>query len=140
MNTPCHFALRKPILLPWIFVIGIAVPTTSLGQTSDGAERLQAFIKTDFYASLLNHTLDGLPPTVFQRCPTLMSNGSRMTVLKPVSFAASGYPNAGVWKQSFPVSGCGNDTILNIYFSAGADEKINTLFAAPGDSIADMRL
>lgn len=46
----------------------------------------------------------------------------------------------GLWRQSFPVSGCGNDTSLNFFFSAGADEKINTVVAIPGETIADLTL
>ena len=53
-------------------------------------------------------------------------------ILKPISFGKDGFPNSGEWKQSFPVSGCGNDTILNFYFSANADEKINTIIGLPG--------
>src|SRR5262245_2799582 len=77
------------------------------------ANQLQAFIRSDFYAGLVNRALASIPKTVFQRCPTLVSNGSNVTVIKPVRFAQSGFPNEGIWKQSFPISGCGNDTILN---------------------------
>jgi hypothetical protein len=59
---------------------------------------------------------------------------------KACSFAISGYPNAGVWKQTFPISGCGNDTILNIYFLAKADEKIDSITALPGTTAADLNL
>jgi hypothetical protein len=51
-----------------------------------------------------------------------------------------GFPNSGLWKQTFPVSGCGNDTILNFYFSAGSDEKINTIVGMPGTTRADTLL
>ncbi len=95
---------------------------------------------SEFYKGLLVGIFAKAPPEVFTRCPTLVSNGSRVVIVKPVSFADSGYPNAGVWKQSFPVSGCGNDTIINIYFEAKADEKIDSLGAAPGTTITDLKL
>ena len=108
-------------------------------QTAD-ENRMRAFMKSNFYSGLINQALVNLPQSVFQRCPTLVSNGSRTTVLKPISFATDGFPNAGSWKQSFPVSGCGNDTILNFYFSATSDEKINTIVGVPGTTHADLTL
>jgi hypothetical protein len=58
-------------------------------------------------------------------------------VLKQPTFAADGYPTSGAWKQSFPVSGCGNDTSINFYFFAQPNEKITSLIGAPGDTHAD---
>jgi hypothetical protein len=58
----------------------------------------------------------------------------------PLSFGADGYPNAGSWRQAFPISGCGNDTVLNLFFFAGADEKINTVIGVPGTSHANLTL
>lgn len=102
--------------------------------------KLQAFTRTNFYTGLINRALAPIPASVFKKCPTLVSKGSTVTVLRPASFGADGFPNAGVWKQSFPVSGCGNDTILNLYFSATADEKINTIIGVPGETRADLTL
>lgn len=61
-------------------------------------------------------------------------------MIRPVAFGGDGFPNAGLWKQAFPVSGCGNDTILNFYFAAGANEKINTIVGIPGSTAADLVL
>jgi hypothetical protein len=125
------------LLLAWSAMITSA--TGLLAQTSD-SDRLQTFTRSEFYKSLVNRALAAIPQTIFQRCPTLVSNGSRVVVIKPVSFGSDGFPNAGMWKQSFPVSGCGNDTILNLYFFAGADEKINTTIGVPGATHADLAL
>jgi hypothetical protein len=38
------------------------------------------------------------------------------------------------------VSGCGNDTVWTLFFSAGPDEKINTLIGVPGTTRADLTL
>jgi hypothetical protein len=100
----------------------------------------RAFTASRFYSSLIDHALAGMPPDVFQKCPALVSAGSRVTVVRPVTFASDGFPNGGVWKQQFQVSGCGNDTTLNFYFQAPRDEKINTLIAAPGSTHADVVL
>ena len=48
-----------------------------------------------------------------------------------------GAPNAGLWRHSFPVSGCGNDTTLNLFFTAAADERITTIFGIPGTTRTD---
>jgi hypothetical protein len=102
------------------------------------AAKFQAFVATsDMHKGLIAHALAELPTTIFQRCPSLVSKGSRVTVLKPISFGPSGVPNAGVWKESFPVAGCGNDTTLNFFFSASAEEKIWTTIGLPGATIAD---
>jgi hypothetical protein len=110
----------------------------SPGQASDGS--LQTLTRSQSYQELINRTLGEFPPTVFQRCPSLESSGSTVTVIKPVSFAKSGNPNGGSWRQDFPVSGCGNDTVLHIYFTATADEKITTNVGLPGSTHADLTL
>jgi hypothetical protein len=94
-------------------LITTAHPNFSVAQTPNEPQ-LQAFTKTDFYKGLLNKILAKAPDAVFSRCPTL-------------------------WKQTFPISGCGNDTILNIYFVAKADEKIDTVAALPGTTAADLK-
>jgi hypothetical protein len=110
----------------------------SPGQEPDGS--LQTLTRPQSYQELINRTLGVLPPTVFQRCPSLVSSGSTVTVIKAVSFGKSGHPNAGSWKQDFPVSGCGNDTVLHIYFTATADEKIDAIVGLPGSTHADLTL
>jgi len=60
--------------------------------------------------------------------------------MKPVSFAKGDSSNVGSWKQAFPVSGCGNDTVLHIYFTATADKKINAIVGLPGSTHADLTL
>jgi hypothetical protein len=110
----------------------------SPGQAPDAS--LQSLIRTQSYQELVNNALGRLPSAVFQRCPSLVSSGSTVTVLEPVSFAKSGNPNAGSWKQAFPVSGCGNDTVLHIYFTATPDEKISTAVGLPGSTHADLTL
>jgi hypothetical protein len=92
------------------------------------------------YQAYIARLFSSLPSDVFQRCPTLVSNGSTVTVLKPPTFAADGYPTSGAWKQSFRVTGCGNDTSINFYFFGHPDEKITSLIAAPGDTHADPTL
>jgi hypothetical protein len=126
------------ILVIVLFAIA-AQPTESRAQTTDTSQ-IQAFTRSEFYKGLLSRAFASLPETVFKRCPTLVSNSSQITLLKSVTFGADGFPNAGQWKQVFPVSGCGNDTVLNFYFSAGADEKINTTIGNPGTTHADLTL
>jgi len=102
--------------------------------------QLLAFSHTPFYAGLINRGLAVVPQAVFHKCPTLRSVGSQLIELSPVIFAPDGYPNSGEWKQRFPVTGCGNDTILNFYFTATPLEKINTAVGIPGETRADIVL
>lgn len=129
--------IQRTIILAWL--IAASHPGISTAQPISEPQ-LQTFTKSEFYKGLLNKILAKFPEAVFARCPTLVSKGSQVTVVQPVSFAASGYPNAGVWKQTFPISGCGNDTILNIYFLAKADEKIDSIASLPGTTAADLKL
>jgi hypothetical protein len=132
--------LRIPgLVLTAVLALMVMRPNASDAQAIDSTQ-LQAFTKSDFYQGLLKRIFAGIPETIFKRCPTLVSKGSQVIVAKPVAFAASGYPNAGSWKQSFPVSGCGNDTILNLYFFAKADEKIDSVFGLSGTTAADLTL
>jgi hypothetical protein len=121
------------------FLASIIQPIESRAQAIVG-NQMQAFIGSDIYKGLLTRALVGLPQAVYPRCPTLVSGAAKVTVLKPISFAGDGSPNAGFWKQTIPVKGCGNDTVLNFYFSAGADEKINTVIGIPGATLADLTL
>jgi hypothetical protein len=95
---------------------------------------------SSYYAGLIHTSLAALPPDEFRQCPSLVSNGSRVTVLRPVAFNPNGFPNAGLWRQSFPVSGCGNDTTVNFYFLAEAGQKISVLIGLPGSTIASLLL
>jgi hypothetical protein len=94
-------------------------------------------MKTPFYSDLIGKTFSSLPETVFKRCPTFVSAGSRFIIHKKVTFAASGFPNSGEWLQQYPASGCGNDTLWNLFLTARADEKIDVAVGFPGTTIAD---
>jgi len=99
--------------------------------------QVQSFMKSDFYGHLLDDALASLPETVFRKCPTLVSEGAGVTVLTPISFAAAALPIAGSWKQTYPIAGCGNNTVLNFYFSVGAGGRIDTVIGVPGATRAD---
>ena len=119
-------------------IVGIAQQgDTSAPQPS---EQLQALVRSPGYQGNVARLFAALPSDVFQRCATLVSDGSQVTVLTPVSFAADGYPVSGMWKQSFPVRGCGNDTTINLFFKGQPDEKITSIVAVPGDTHADPTL
>lgn len=117
-------------------IVAVSAPIAAPA-AADDAGRMQAFTRSDFYLDLAERAIAALPPEVFRKCPGLVSNGSKVTILKPVAFGAGGRPNAGSWLQSYPVSGCGNDTTLNFWFSATADENIHTLIGVPGSTHAD---
>lgn len=101
---------------------------------------LQTLVSTPQYQANIARLFSQLPPEVFQRCATLVSKGSQVTVVISPTFAKDGYPVSGLWKQSFPVSGCGNDTTINFFFRGDASEKISSIVAMPGDTHADLLL
>jgi hypothetical protein len=69
-------------------------PIKSFGQ-DDVATKLQEMTRGTFYSSLVNNALARIPPSLFQRCPALVSNGSNVTIRTPISFGVDGYPNGG---------------------------------------------
>lgn len=101
---------------------------------------LEALVKTAGYQNNVARLFSLLPPDVFQRCPTLVSNGSTVTVIQPADFAPDGYPISGLWKQSFPVSGCGNDTTINLFFQGQPNEKVGSVVGIPGATHAGLAL
>jgi hypothetical protein len=120
-------------------LLGIIQSVPSQAQSGE-ADRFKQFIAGDLNKGLVLRALSKMPPSVYQKCPTLKSENSEVAILRPVSMDQNGVPSAGAWRESFPVSGCGNDTILNLYFFVGDDRKINTVIAEPGASHADIRL
>jgi hypothetical protein len=59
-----------------------------------------------------------------------------VTIEQPVAFGGNGQPNAGQWRQSFPVTGCGDPVTLSIFFRAEPDGKILSFIGVPGSTIA----
>lgn len=108
--------------------------------TQQPAPQLQALVQSPGYQRNIARMFATLPPDVFQRCAALVSAGSTVTMLTPVAFAADGYPVSGLWRQSFPVSGCGNDTTINFFFRGQPDEKIASIIGVPGETRADLTL
>ena len=103
-------------------------------------ELFQAYLNSKFRAALIARLTSRLPEEVFRSCPSLVSANAKVTVVKSVAFAPDGIPNRGAWWERLPVAGCGNDTVLNFYFFAGADGKINTTTGLPGTTHADFGL
>jgi len=107
---------------------------------ADAEGALRDFMGSSYYAALVQQALAALPPAEFRRCPTLVSNTSRVTILQPVAFRPNGFPASGLWRESFPVSGCGNDTIVNLFFLAEAGQRISVLIGMPGSTVASLIL
>jgi len=125
------------LLFALVAVFGQSLPRPA---RADEGGALRAFMGSSYYAGLIHNALASLPPDEFRQCPSLVSNGSQVTILRPVGFYPNGFPGSGIWRQSFPVSGCGNDTTVNFYFLAQAGQKITVLIGIPGSTIASMLL
>ena len=114
--------------------------TASADAPDYGKKQLQAFIGSDVHKGLLDRALLQVSPAVFQRCNNLVSAGSSVTIIEPINFDANNIPVSGVWRESFPVKGCGNDTTLKFYFGGTTAAKINTVIGMPGATKADPTL
>jgi hypothetical protein len=100
----------------------------------------QKYLASEFHNLLINKALAALPSEVFKKCPALQSPETNISPVQPITFGADGTPNAGAWWEHFPVTGCGNDTIINLNFSIGTDGKIKTTIALPGSTHANLIL
>jgi hypothetical protein len=98
---------------------------------------LEKLTQSKTYQANIYRLFNSLPADVFTRCPALVSKDSQVTVIRPPRFAPDGMPVSGAWKQSFPISGCGQETTINLYFTASADKKIESMVGIPGDTHAD---
>lgn len=101
---------------------------------------LQGLVQTPQYQANIARLFASLPSDVFQRCPSLVSKGSSVDIIRPATFSTDGKPSSGAWRQNFPVSGCGNDTTIHIYVMAQPDGKFASVIAVPGDTHADLVL
>jgi len=103
--------------------------------------KMHAYLFSDSHKNLVSTVVATIPPSVFKTCPSLVSNGSSVHPLKPITFGEDGVPNSGAWKEVVPVQGCGNDTVLNLYFSVANDGvKINGVAGSPGSTHTDLVL
>ena len=122
-------------LVGLVILFGQAWSYRAAADEDEGAA-LRAFMGSSYYAGLIHTALGALPPDEFRQCPRLVSHGSKVTILRPIAFNPHGFPGSGFWRQSFPVSGCGNDTIVNFYFLADPAQTISVLIGIPGSTIA----
>lgn len=98
------------------------------------------FTMSRYYNDLVTRGLVRLPSAVLTLCPKLVQGTAKLLVLEPVTMAANGFPISGFWKQTLPVSGCGNDTTLNLFFRADKNQVVETLVGVPGETHADLAL
>ena len=121
------------------FCTAIFLSSIAFAQTAD-PNRFQQFLASDFHKGLVMRALSLIPKDVFQTCPTLKSSGPAVAVTRPVTFGQDGRMTSGAWWERLPVSGCNNDTVLNIFFAVSSDSKINTTTGHPGTTHADLVL
>jgi len=128
--------VREAVAIFSLFISAL-MGSSCCAEAQEAEAKFKKYIFSDYHQGLVGKALASLPPLVFRRCPTLVSKQSQTTIIKPISIGPNGLPNGGTWKQTFPISGCGNDTILNFFFFATADEKIRTIVGIPGTTHAD---
>ena len=97
-------------------------------------------MKTAAYAQLVNRGLATLPDSVFKRCPTLVSGGSKVTVLKPASFGSDGSPSLRILGATISCERMRERHDLDFLSSAGADGKINIVVGVPEATHANLIL
>jgi hypothetical protein len=137
-------ALRSVLLVLALVVISMSgkpVHSQTPMPSPANADQIRSFLNSDSFKIIIHRAFAATPAAVFQICPAMVSNGSSIRIVTPITFFADGKtPNGGYWKQSFPVSGCGDDIILNFFFLVTPDGKIVTSGALPGTTNADLRL
>ena len=96
------------------FCAAIFLSSIAFAQTAD-PNRFQQFLASDFHKGLVMRAISLIPKDVFRTCPTLKSSGPAVAVTRPVTFGQVGRMTSGAWWERLPVSGCNNDTVLNIF-------------------------
>jgi len=102
--------------------------------------KFRAFLASDLYKAAFAVARDAIPPAVLPPRSDLSSPDSTVTIAKDVTFAKNGQPRSGAWWSRSPVSGCGIDTVINIFFSVGERGRIIPVVALPGTTHADLVL
>ena len=134
-----HFEPIRVCVLALGMILPVGMTAADAQAPVDARVQLQVFMQSPLHDQLVGDALKRFAPAVFQPCPGLVSKGSTVQLFEPISVGADGLPNAGAWRQSFPVSGCGAPITLNIFFVASS-QRIRAVIAAPGDTLADPRL
>ncbi len=130
-------AVARLLSIACLTYFSFVLPTQAKDPIS---EQLKKFTQSDAHKKLVTEAFSNLPTNVFQRCPTLVSKGPNVEVGE-VSFGSNGQPNAGAWKVSFKISGCGNDTTFRIYFYVNNKSgEIDSIIAVPGETRGDITL
>jgi hypothetical protein len=133
-------SVPKPLTaLFMIIFIAFLHPVNAEAPTVD-PQSFRNFLASDLHKTLMAKAEATTPPEVFHRCPTFVPAGSKIMIAQSITFDQKGIPNAGAWWERIPVAGCGNDTIINVYFAVGADGKIATMVAFPGTTRANLLL
>ncbi len=131
---------RRRIWAAWMIAVMLGSGAQAQTATPTAQDQFRSFIASDGYNRLVGQAFAGMPADVFAKCPAMVSKGSQVLWLAPVHFSGNGDPDGGIWKQMFPIFGCGNDTTFNLFFSAAPGRKLETLMAVPGSTHADPQL
>jgi len=107
---------------------------------SEDEEKFSKYLYSESNKLLAAKAMSSIPETVLQRCSGLTVKGGPVLVLRQMSFGDDGIPKSGAWKQEYPVNGCADDMVLNLFFDVGADAKVNAMVGLPGSTRAGLVL
>ena len=107
---------------------------------SEDEEKFWKYLYSESNKLLAAKAMSSIPETVLQRCSGLTVKGGQVLVLRQMSFGEDGIPKSGAWKQEYPVNGCADDMVLNLFFDVGADAKVNAMVGLPGSTRAGLVL
>lgn len=133
--------MRTPALLfaAALWGAGLLSAAPAAAQAPD-TDAFKAFVASPTHRDLVMRGIATVPASILPRCPALVSTTSRVIAMQTPAFAPNGLPNAGAWKEEFPVSGCGPATVVNLFFSAKPTGEIDVVAGMLGTTRADPRL
>src|SRR3974390_1910059 len=123
MNKVGCTAMKQSWAFNPAFCTAIFLSSIAFAQTAD-PNRFQQFLASAFHKGLVLRAISLIPKDVFQTCPTLKSSGPAVAVTRPVTFGQDGRMTSGAWWERLPVSGCNNDTVLNIFLQLAAIARL----------------
>lgn len=97
------------------------------------ASRFQSYLDSPLHAGLVHRALAVMKKPVAPNCGDLGSRAVNTHPLTAITFGPDGVPNSGAWKSEIPITGCGDDTVVNLFFVVQPDGvKIKTVIGVRG--------
>ena len=135
MSRVSFISLILVILLQLPSLAGFAKADSVLDSNAAGTV-IKNFWAGDEYKTKLGAAMAQTPRIIFNSCGSLKTSPVAVFFLAPFLIGDDKKLKAGMWKESYSFSGCGNDSALNYIFKVNEQQKFILITPLPGESRA----